>query len=1014
MTVRLTVLGPVGVMVDERAVPGLAPRHRAVLAYLLLNARAVVTVEQLTDALWGPTPPDTARSQIHHAITAVRKVLRSAGIADILHTRANGYLIHPAPGQCDLDDFAAETATAGRESAADPEAAARRLRTALRLWCGRPLADVKADYVPDTRARLEDRRLRAVELLAELDLAGGRHDHVIDELPPHLAANPLREKLAAHLSLALYRAGRQLDALATARSYRTHLVEDQGLDPSSTFDDLEHAILRRDPALDYRPADAPIDPPRPAAVAAYSSGLAPDASGATFDADRVAPGHPGAGVAGIHSDGVDSGRDHAGMTVSFLPYDIPDFIGRTEDIERLDVWLTGNEAEVTAIDGMAGIGKTALAVRLAHALGERFPEGQLFIDLQGHTPGKDPLDIGIALGALLRQLGVADDAIPSGEADRAALWRARLRDRRVIVVVDNAVDTAQVRPLLAGRGAHRVIVTSRRRLLDLDGAQSLSMELLAPADAVELFRAIVGERADTEPLAALDVLQLCGFLPLAIRIAAARLAHRPQWTVEYLAGRLRDQRRRLTELATPERGVASAFALSYQQLEPAEQRMFRLLGLHPARDIEPYAAAALTGLDAADAEDHLERLLDAHVLTQLRPGRYTMHDLLREHARATAAAEETAEARDAAVEALYRYYHDTVANAVGLLFPDGSRIGPVDSVGAQPITMPTLTFDEPAQAIEWLDAERINLVAICIAPDEATRPGYTAGLARSLHAYLDGNGHYGTAHTMHTQALRSSRRDGDLAAQSRACSDLAWIAWRFGRLDEAHEFGEQALDLARAAADGRAEARAHYVFGYVFWQRDIERAGEHYRQGLALFREFGDRAGEAACLTSLGTVNERLERYAEAHELLAEALGLYRGLGSRTGEIVVLNNIGPVYLGEDRPDEARRQHRRALDLCRELRFRSEEAEALNGLGEIALALGDPAGAVTDFAAAVTACRDLGDRAEEARALLGLAQAQQALGQTVAARDHSARALALFEELEVPEADDARALLAELG
>ncbi|MFE3261513.1 BTAD domain-containing putative transcriptional regulator [Nocardia sp. NPDC059091] len=1064
VTVGLTVLGPVGVTVDERTVPGLAPRHRAVLAHLLLNARTVATVDQLTDALWGPTPPDTARSQIHHAITAVRKVLRTAGIADLLHTRANGYLIQPAPGQFDLDVFIAETATATRESATDPAAATARLRAALRLWRGQPLADIKADYAPDARARLEDRRLRAVEQLAELDLALGRHDDLIDELPDHLAVNPLREKLTAHLVLALHRAGRQPDALTAARVFRSRLADDQGLDPSPAFADLEQAILRRDPALDYRPDQPGSSGAHPvvghrandAAAQQHSEALDLGASRIGVDAARFeATSRPVADRIDPAADPAASALPAAGQVVNFLPYDVPDFTGRAGDIERLRGWLTGEVAGVAVIDGMAGVGKTALAVHLAHAVAGRFPDGQLFIDLQGHTPGREPLDIGIALGALLRQLGVSDDAIPSGEAERAALWRARVRDRRVIVVLDNAVDTAQVRPLLAGGGAHRVIVTSRRRLLDLDGAQSLSMELLAAADAVELFRAIVGERADAEPLAALDVLQLCGFLPLAIRIAAARLAHRPQWTVEYLAGRLRDQRRRLTELATPERGVASAFALSYQQLEPAEQRMFRLLGLNPARDIEPHAAAALTGLTVAEAEHHLERLLDAHVLTQLRPGRYTMHDLVRQHARTTAANEESTETRSAAVESLYRYYQDTAARAVRLLFPDGSHaapeftrasestaasqstgasefaraadftgasefaparesVGALDSAGAQSFDRSSLTFEEAAQAIEWLDAERINLVAICIAPEEAARPGYTARLARSLHAYLDGNGHYGAARTMHTQALRSSRRDGDLAAQSRACSDLAWIAWRFGRLDEAHDYGEQALDAARAAGDGRAEARAHYVFGYVFWQRDIERAGEHYRQGLALFREFGDRAGEAACLTSLGTVSERLERYPEARERLGEALRLYRELGSRTGEIVVLNNLGPVHLGEDRPDEARCRHRRALDLCRELRFRSEEAEALNGLGEIALALDDPAAAVTDFTAAVTVCRDLGDRAEEARALLGLAQSHRALGQTPAARDHSARALALFEELEVPEADDARALLAELG
>lgn len=287
---------------------------------------------------------------------------------------------------------------------------------------------------------------------------------------------------------------------------------------------------------------------------------------------------------------------------NFLPYDIPDFAGRAEELHRLLSFGTSHAeksghsfpcATVAAIDGMAGIGKTALAIHAAHRLADRYPDGQLFVDLRAHTAGQTPVTPGAALEVLLRQSGVPADRIPASTAERSALWRVWLAGRRVVAVLDNAADADQIRPLLPGASASVVIVTSRRRLVDLDGARALSMELLPPADAVALFGGVVGRRADAEPLAVLDVLQLCGFLPLAVRIAAARLNHRPRWTVAYLADRLRDERRRLTELSTADRGVAAAFTLSYQQLTAGQRGMFRLLGLVPGRDIDPSATAAL-------------------------------------------------------------------------------------------------------------------------------------------------------------------------------------------------------------------------------------------------------------------------------------------------------------------------------------------------------------------------------------------------------------------------------------
>jgi hypothetical protein len=325
---------------------------------------------------------------------------------------------------------------------------------------------------------------------------------------------------------------------------------------------------------------------------------------------------------------------------------------------------------------MAGVGKTTLAVHAAHRLADRYTDGQLFVDLQAHTAGQRPVPPSDALHALLRQLGIVADRIPLGERERSALWRAELVSRSVLVVLDNAADAEQVRPLLPGATESLILITSRRRLTDLDGAHALSLDVLPAPDAMVLFTSVVGERARDEYAAVGDVLRLCGHLPLAVRIASARLHHRPQWTIAYLADRLRDERRRLAELATAERGVAAAFTLSYQHLPPSQQRMFRLLGLHPGRDVDPYAAAALADVDPADAEADLEQLLDAHMLIQHEPGRYTFHDLLREHARATGAEIDEGQQRHKALNRLLDHYLYTAATAIDVLYPDSKHRRP--------------------------------------------------------------------------------------------------------------------------------------------------------------------------------------------------------------------------------------------------------------------------------------------------------------------------------------------------
>ncbi|MGW8066643.1 AfsR/SARP family transcriptional regulator [Streptomyces ziwulingensis] len=965
MTVRFSILGPVEVSVAGRSLPGLAPRHRGVLAYLLLNARTVLGAEQIIDAMWGPAPPDTARAQIHAAVAALRRVLRTAGADRLLETRPAGYVITVRAGQLDLEDFTDRLRAA--DEADDPARAAAGIRRGLSLWRGRPLADVRADYADSARARLQERRLSAYEHLAELELSLGRHEQLVDELAALVAAHPLRERLSGRLMLALHRAGRQADALAVARGLRRTLTEQQGLDPGRAFVALERAILHDDPAL--------AAPARPA------TSRGPSAAGALLPAaaparERARAGRP--------------------RQANFLPYDVPDFCGRAAELACLLAERSGAQAAVTVsvIDGMAGIGKTALAVHAGHRLAERYPDGRLFVDLQGHAAGRAPLDAGGALGVLLRQLGVPAERIPVSAAERAGLWRAELAGRRVLVVLDNVAGTEQVRPFLPGATRSLLLVTSRRRLTDLDGAACLSLDPLPAADAIELFARIVGKRVDDEPLAALDILHLCGFLPLAVRIAAGRLRHRPRWSAAHLADRLRDQRRRLAELSTSERGVAAAFAMSYQQLDAEQRRMFRLLGLHPGPDAGVRAAAALAGIAPERAGRLLEDLLDAHMVRQHQADRYTFHDLLRQYAHAIAEDEEAPAARRAALHRLFDHCVAGASAAAALLFPQGRgahrhTLPPADRPGAP------VVLRDAQEAEAWLEAERPGLVAAGAYTAAHGWPAHTLRLASALHRYLFDRALHAEALALAEQALHVSAVSGDHSAQGRFLTDLAWLDWRRGRDERAARLAARAVRLARQTGDRFGEARARDCLGHLFLRgHDQEQAHHCFLTALRLFRSVGDRCGEARGQMGLGLVYERLGRLEAARGHHHRALELYRELGDRGGEAVALMGLGAVHGRQGRYGRAHGLALRALRAQRALGNRGHETEALNALGEAALALGAPRQAAEQHEAALALACEVGFRHEQARALQGLARAHDALGRPDLAQGYARRALSL--------------------
>jgi DNA-binding SARP family transcriptional activator/tetratricopeptide (TPR) repeat protein len=610
---RFTVLGPVGASADGQLVPITRAQRRAVLAFLLLNANRTVTVTELIDALWEAGPPATARTQVFAAVSAVRRALRTAGAEPVTSVHG-GYRLDAGPGDLDLLAFD-DAVTGAREHAGrgDLDAAVHLLRDGLALWTGPALGGVSGAWVEPARVALDDRRLTALEQVFAWELDRGGHDAVLAELTVAAAAAPLRERLAGCLMLALYRSGRQAEALAVYRRTHRLLVDEIGVEPGPELTDLHQGVLGNDESLRAPGTVRPAAPQR-----------------------------------------------------RFLPRDIPDFTGRDAELDRLDELTADADLLVLGAVGVGGIGKTALAVHWAHRAAHRFPDGQLYLNLRGYEE-RAPLRPAEALSTLLGALGVAPQRVPSDVDSASALLRDTLAGQRVLLLLDNARSAEQVRPLLPGSSPALVLVTSRDALGGLiarDGARRLEVDLLPYADALDLITRILGaDRVAAEPEAAADLVAVCGRLPLALRIAAAHLTVRPG---DGIAGYV--ARTRLESLAIdgdPASNLRAVFDQSYRCLTAAEQRALRLLGTAPGADLAVPAAAALTGHDAGAAEAILRALADASLLVEHRPGRFTMHDLTREYAAGRADAAE----RDAALQRLAAWLVGTVESAVAVLHP---------------------------------------------------------------------------------------------------------------------------------------------------------------------------------------------------------------------------------------------------------------------------------------------------------------------------------------------------------
>lgn len=718
--------------------------------------------------------------------------------------------------------------------------------------------------------------------------------------------------------------------------------------------------------------------------------------------DGAAPG-PGSAPTETGSGPADrapgpGGTSWPGERPAQLPTDLATFTGRSAELAHLLAPADPGAAGVTvvAVDGMAGVGKTALAVRAAHRVAGRFPDGQLFLDLHGFTDGIEAVPPGDALDRMLRALGVPGDRIPPETEDRASLFRSAVAGRRMLLLLDNAATEGQVRPLLPATPGCLVLITSRHRLTGLDAALPLSLDLLPPSDAFALFVRIAGPAAAADPAGTAEIVELCGRLPLAIRIAAARLRSRSGWRPAHLADRLRDHQHRLDQLVAGHRSVGGAFELSYQQLDPDQRRMFRLLGLHPGPDTDAPAAAALTGLGVPRADRLLEDLTDAHLLEQPASGRYRFHDLLRGYAARAVADEEPPEARRAALIRLFDYYVDTAAGAATLVYPHDGDLCLCRTT--TPPTRPRGVSTAP-QAAAWLETERQNLLAVAAQAAGIGLPAYPNRLSDVLARNLRSRGTFADTLSLHNQALAAASQMGDQRGEGHAWSRLGDLYKEVDRYDDALDAYRRALELSGGARDRGCEGHALAGLGilHLLTGRSQEAIG-YFGRSLVIAREIGDRNGERRGLVGLGILDKLLGRPEAALEHLGTAVRIAAEIGDLPGEAHASVSLAELHRQLGRPDRAVEYLHRALDLVRESGDRAGEAHASVSLAASYRQLGLPDQAIGPLRRALAIADQIGDRQAEQGALAALGEAQLLLGRHDEALDAQSRALVIAREI----------------
>ncbi len=947
------MLGPLTVISDGREVPFGGSKLRVVLAGLLLRAGETVPVTRLAGWLWDDEVDDhdRAKSTVQSYINRLR---RHPGLRDIVRTVPEGYRAELGEQALDLLRFRGLTRSARHAAAAgDLEAAVRVLGEALALWRGPALPDVDSVTLHrDEVEPLTEERLRAQEQWLDLGLRTGRHAELIPGLLDLTREHPLREPFWEGLMLALYRAGRQAEALRAYHTVSEVLAEELGVDPGPSLRALHQAILTGDPSL------------------------APPAPHARDDMSQPARyTHP------------------ASPVPRQLRPDVPGFVGRRAELAALDRLLDealAHAPTIVSVQGTAGSGKTALAIHWAHLARDRFPDGQLYLDLRGYGHDR-PVQPAAALEILLRGLGAPAERIPVSTDERAALFRTLLTGRRTLVLLDNAGSSEQVRPLVPGSDG-MVLVTSRNQLRGLIvqyGAKRVILDQMTAGEAGELLAEVVGpERVAADPEAAAEIVERCARLPLALRIFAERAARFPATPLRRLVEDLRDERTRLAALDTgdgDDTDLRMVFSWTYRALDPPSARLFRLLGLHPGPEISTGAAAALIGGDTALATRLLDRLTADHLLRSRSPGRYDFHDLLRDYAAERAREADQAEQAeraeragraatggpepgpdggaaamcdsDAALRRVLDWYLHSAWDAAEHL-PPGGRVIPVGPVSSG---VTPLDFVDPEGSVGWYETELPNLMAATRYAASQGWHGYAWRLPGVLSAFFDFHVPGPDWADMYRIAAEAARHEGERREEGRALNHLGWVYTRLGRLGEAVARYHEALEVARGIDDRDLEGDVLANLGTAYFR--LGRYDESTRchgEALAIARDSGDRRLEAETLDHLARNDTEVGRHAEALDRAGAALAIYTELDDRYHQGEALRVLGMARLGLGRHAEAAEAFGRALTLMREFEDRRGEADVLDRLGGTLLATGDVSGARRSWREALAILLDLDD------------------------------------------------------